>query len=126
MAEYEGSSTRLIADVDCTADGQSLCEKNNVGGYPTIKYGDPADLKDYEGGRSFDDLKAFAEESLGPTCGPANLDLCDAKKKKKVEDYMALGLDKLEEKVAKAMKAVEVEVPLMKKTIGYLNSKKEL
>jgi len=126
MAEYEGSSTRLIADVDCTADGQSLCEKNNVGGYPTIKYGDPADLKDYEGGRSFDDLKAFAEESLGPTCGPANLDLCDAKKKKKVEDYMALGLDKLEEKVAKAMKTVEVEVPLMKKTIGYLNSKKEL
>jgi len=125
MAEYETSSTRLIADVDCTADGQSLCEKQNVEGYPTIKYGDPADLQDYQGGRSFDDLKAFAEENLGPTCGPENLDLCDAKKKKKIEDYMAMSLEKLEGKMRKAESTVEVEIPLMKKVIGHLNKGKE-
>jgi hypothetical protein len=126
MAKYEGSDSRMIADVDCTADGQSLCEKNQVGGYPTIKWGDPADLQDYEGGRSYDDLEAFAEENLGPTCGPANLDLCDAKKKKKIEDLMAMGLEKVEAKMKKALDTVELEVPLMKKTIGYLNAKKEL
>jgi len=123
MAKYEGSDSRLIADVDCTTEGQSLCEKTGVQGYPTIKYGDPGDLKDYEGGRSYEDLEKFAEENLGPTCGPANLDLCDEKKKKKVEEYMAMSLDKLEGKMRKAVNAVEVEVPLMKKVIGWLNSK---
>jgi len=123
MAKYEGSDTRLVADVDCTADGKSLCEKQQVGGYPTIKYGDPGDMKDYEGGRSYEDLEKFAEENLGPTCGPANLDLCDEKKKKKIEEYMKMSLDKLEGKMNKAINAVEVEVPIMKKVIGWLGSK---
>jgi len=126
MAEYAGSDSRLIADVDCTTEGQSLCEKVGISGYPTIKYGDPDDLKDYEGGRSFDDLKTFAEENLGPTCGPANLDLCDAKKKAKIEGYLKKSLDELEKAVEKAEKRVSEEVPLMKKTIGWHNSKKEL
>jgi hypothetical protein len=126
MSEYAGSDSRLIADVDCTTEGQSLCEKIGVSGYPTIKWGDPADLKDYEGGRSLEDLKAFAEENLGPTCGPENLDLCEAKKKKKIEDYMKMPLDKLEAKMKEAIRKVEEESPLMKKVIGYLNSKKEL
>merc|ERR1712151_221729 len=76
IAEYKGHATTLIADVDCTTGGQSLCEEVGVRGYPTIKYGDPADLQDYNGGRSYDDLKSFADENLGPSCGPANLDLC--------------------------------------------------
>jgi hypothetical protein len=126
MSEYAGSDSRLIADVDCTTEGQSLCEKIGVSGYPTIKWGDPADLKDYEGGRSLEDLKAFAEENLGPTCGPENLDLCEAKKKKKIEDYMKMPLDKLEAKMKEAIRKVDEESPLMKKVIGYLNSKKEL
>merc|ERR1719271_1817311 len=102
MGEFSGNPSALVADVDCTTEGQSLCEKTGVQGYPTIKYGDPGDLKDYEGGRSYEDLEKFAEENLGPTCGPANLDLCDAKKKKKVEEYMAMSLDKLEGKMRKA------------------------
>ena len=66
MDEFKGSPNALVADVDCTADGQSLCEKFEVRGYPTIKYGDPGDMKDYNGGRTFDDLKKFASENLGP------------------------------------------------------------
>ena len=34
---YEDSKTVVIADVDCTAAGKSLCEKFGVKGYPTIK-----------------------------------------------------------------------------------------
>merc|ERR1719254_245902 len=95
MKEYEGSSTILVADVDCTAGGKDLCNSVGVRGYPTIKYGSPDDLQDYKGGRAFTDLKAHAE-TLGPTCGPANLDLCDDEKKKKIEEFVALGAEKRE------------------------------
>merc|ERR1711959_390788 len=77
MDEFKDSKTALIADVDCTVH-QDLCSKYGVQGYPTIKYGDVNNLEDYQGGRSLEDLQTFAKENLGPTCGPANLDLCDA------------------------------------------------
>merc|ERR1712100_393898 len=95
MAEYKDSTTVLIADVDCTAGGKDLCNEVGVRGYPTIKSGDPSDLQDYKGGRSFDDLKKHAE-TLGPTCGPAHLDLCDEDKKKAIAEYVALGAEKRE------------------------------
>merc|ERR1711948_216783 len=69
--------------------GKSKCDEVGVRGYPTIKYGDPDDLQDYKGGRSFADLKKFTE-GLGPQCGPANLDLCDADKKAKIEEFSKL------------------------------------
>merc|ERR1712032_770226 len=69
-----------------------------MGGFPTIKHGDPSDLQDYQGGRDFDSLKKFAEENLGPQCGPSNLDLCDDKKRKKLEGYMAMSLERVEAK----------------------------
>merc|ERR1712087_386566 len=99
MAEYKDSTTVLIADVDCTAGGKDLCDKNGVKGYPTIKYGDVSDLQDYKGGRSFDDLKKFAEENLGPSCGPTNLDLCSADVKDKLEGFMKMSAGKLEGKI---------------------------
>ena len=48
MADFEGSATQLVADVDCTAGGKDLCDANGVRGYPTIKWGDPSDLQDYQ------------------------------------------------------------------------------
>jgi len=88
-AEYKDSQNVAIADVDCTAGGKSKCDEVGVRGYPTIKYGDPDDLQDYKGGRSFDDLKKFAE-GLGPSCGPANLDLCDDLKKAEIAKIQAM------------------------------------
>merc|ERR1712176_1639056 len=121
--DFKGSPTSLVADVDCTAEGESLCSKHEVGGYPTIKYGDPSDLKDYSGGRSYDALKKFADENLGPTCGPDNLDLCDAATRKKVEGFMKMPADKLDEKMQKALKVLEVDVPIMNKVMGALRKK---
>eukprot|EP00928_Gymnodinium_smaydae_P053396 TRINITY_DN373_c0_g1_i1.p1 TRINITY_DN373_c0_g1~~TRINITY_DN373_c0_g1_i1.p1 ORF type:complete len:168 (+),score=73.26 TRINITY_DN373_c0_g1_i1:186-689(+) len=95
MKEFDGSKTTLIADVDCTAGGKSKCEEVGIRGYPTIKYGDPADLQDYKGGRDFAALKKFAE-GLGPMCSPANLDLCDEDKKKQISEFSALGAEKRE------------------------------
>jgi soluble cytochrome b562 len=98
MKEFEGSATQLIADVDCTAEGKSLCEANGIRGYPTLKWGDPAALEDYQGGRDFKTLKTFAEEKLKPMCSPANIDLCDDDKKAEINKFMSMDdaeLDKL-------------------------------
>merc|ERR1712014_343214 len=75
---------------DCTADGKDLCTQQGVRGYPTIKYGDPNNMEDYKGGRTYDDLKKFADENLGPSSGPNNLDLCDAEKKALIQKFQAI------------------------------------
>jgi len=126
MEDFSGNPKALVGDADCTADGESLCKKFEVGGYPTIKYGDPGDMKTYEGGRSYADFKKFADENLGPQCGPGeDLELCDAATRKKVEAMVALGAEKLDAKIAKAVKDFEVELPVMKKVLPYVK-KKEL
>lgn len=89
MAEFKDSTSVLVADVDCTAGGKSKCEEVGIKGYPSIKYGDPDDLQDYNGGRTFKDLQKFASE-MGPSCGPANLDLCDDAKKAKIAELTSM------------------------------------
>ena len=56
-SEYEGSSSVLIGDVDCTVHS-GLCSKHGVQGYPTIKYYKDGDKngESYNGGRSKDAL----------------------------------------------------------------------
>jgi len=93
--EFSDSKTVLIADVDCTAEGKDLCEEHGIQGFPTIKYGDPSSLEDYEGGRGFDELKQFASENLKPSCSPANIDLCDAAMKKTIGEYQTMEMTKL-------------------------------
>jgi hypothetical protein len=89
MEEFKGSDTQLVADVDCTSDGgKPLCEANGVRGYPTLKWGDPASLEDYSGGRTFDALQTFAKDNLKPICSPTNLDLCEEAEKKELQKYM--------------------------------------
>merc|ERR1719291_1670927 len=105
MKLYADSPSALVADVDCIADeSKALCETYGVEGFPTIKWGDPSDLQDYEGGRDLKELKKFAEENLKPMCSPKNIDLCEESAKKTISGFMAMSaeeLDKLiEEKVA--------------------------
>lgn len=98
VSEYKDSTTIGVYDVDCTAGGKSLCDSVGVRGYPTIKHGAPDDLQDYSGGRSYDDLKKFAE-GLGPQCGPANIDLCDSAMKAKIEVYQRFQPDTREKMI---------------------------
>merc|ERR1719181_2683072 len=105
MGDFEGHKSALVADVDCTAGGQDLCEKVGVRGYPTVKWGDPNNLEDYEGGRDYDSLKKFADENLKPVCSPANIDLCNAEQKASIEKFQAMSADELNE----AIKGKEAE-----------------
>mmetsp|Transcript_14092 Transcript_14092/g.16818 ORF Transcript_14092/g.16818 Transcript_14092/m.16818 type:complete len:170 (+) Transcript_14092:1-510(+) len=123
MKEYEGSKTALVADVDCTAGGQSLCEKVGVSGYPTIKWGDPSALEDYEGGRDLSSLQSFASENLKPMCSPSNIDLCDDEKKKQIEELMATADDELEAKIKEKEDLMAATEKKFKKRVEKLQSK---
>jgi hypothetical protein len=90
MDAFAESKSALVGDVDCTADGKALCDANGVKGYPTIKWGDPAALEDYKGGRDYESLFKFAEDSLKPICSPSNIDLCEPEKKAEIEKFMAM------------------------------------
>jgi len=107
MDDFKDSTTAVVADVDCTAEGESLCSEVGVSGYPTIKWGSPSDMQDYQGGRTYEDLKAFADENLGPSCGPANLDLCDAEKKAMIEKLLKMPAADLDAQIQEKTDAKE-------------------
>eukprot|EP00929_Paragymnodinium_shiwhaense_P070799 TRINITY_DN3590_c0_g4_i1.p1 TRINITY_DN3590_c0_g4~~TRINITY_DN3590_c0_g4_i1.p1 ORF type:complete len:170 (+),score=99.21 TRINITY_DN3590_c0_g4_i1:229-738(+) len=131
MKQYKDSKDVLIADVDCTTEGKPLCETHGVEGFPTIKYGDPSDLQNYEGGRDLKALKKFAKENLKPMCSPANIDLCDDEKKGKIEELMKMSDDDLakqiEEKegdIKKAEELFDAEVKKLQETYEKLQEDK--
>lgn len=132
MDEFKSSTTALVGDVDCTDAGKSLCEKHKVTGYPTIKWGEPSDLKDYDGGRDLDSLRKFATENLGPTCGPNNVDLCDPDDKKFIVKFMKWDIDELDmaiEEKDEKIKGMETKmtkvIDSLKKQESNLNKKVE-
>jgi len=125
VADFEGSKTALVADVDCTAAGKPLCDSNGVQGFPTIKYGDPNALEDYQGGRDYDALKKFADENLKPVCGPSNLDLCDDEKKKEIEELMALSAEDLDGKITEGEGKIEAAEKLFKDELEKLQKNYE-
>jgi len=116
MAAYNNSDTLLVADVDCTAAGKSKCEELGVRGYPTIKYGDPNNLKDYKQGRSYQDLEKFAATLAVPTCSPGKLELCDEETKGKITEFQGLSAKRREEMIKEGegkIERIEAEFKLL-------------
>lgn len=124
MAEFKDDKTRLVADVDCTTAGQPLCEQNGVRGYPSIKTGDPAGLEDYNGGRDLAALKKHVE-GLKPLCSPMNLDLCDEKQKKEIEDIQKMSGKELKAKIEEGDKKLADAEQLFKDELGKLQKHAE-
>jgi len=107
--DFADSKSVAIIDVDCTDDAsKDLCSKYGVKGYPTIKYftgsTDPMGDK-YEGGRTYDDLKKFADENLGPSCNPSDLDLCSDAQKAEIAKFQAIPIAELQATVDANTKA---------------------
>lgn len=124
---FADSKTAVIADVDCTKDdSKDLCSKYGVRGYPTIKYftssTDPMGDK-YEGGRDLAALKEFASENLGPSCGPANLDLCSDEDKAEIAKYQAMDAAELQATVDASTKAQEDAEATFKAEVEKLQAK---
>merc|ERR1712038_2082441 len=121
--EWEGNDIGLVAEVDCTADGKPLCDANGVKGFPTLKYGDPTALDDYQGGRSFSDLSSFATENLKPICSPSKLELCDDEKKAEIEKLMAMSEDDINASITKEEKKLEDAEEEFKNEVQKLQEK---
>lgn len=122
MDAFADSKTAGVFDVDCTAEGKPLCDANGVRGYPTIKWGDPSNLEDYQGGRSYDALHKFASENLKPMCSPSNIDLCDDDKKAEIEKFSSMGADDLDKLIADKEKEQEVAETNFKDEVGKLQA----
>ncbi|KAL7557474.1 hypothetical protein ACA910_002373 [Epithemia clementina (nom. ined.)] len=130
--EWDGNDTGLVAEVDCTTDGKPLCDANGVRGFPTLKYGDPTALDDYQGGRSYKDLSKFAADNLKPICSVSNVELCDDEKKAQIEKFLAMKDDELdalikteEEKLEKAEEDFKSEVAKLQEAYQKLSEDKD-
>jgi thioredoxin-like negative regulator of GroEL len=125
--EFKSSKTVVVADVDCTVH-KDLCGKYGVRGYPTIKYftsSTAADGDAYEGGRDFDSLKKFADESLGPSCSNDNIDLCDAEQTAILEKYNGMSADERKKIVDDATAAIDAAEENAKEQVKKLQSRYE-
>jgi len=112
MDDFKDHETKIIAEVDCTAAGKPLCDANGVKGFPTLKFGDPSDLSNYEGGRDEASLRKHATEKLLPTCSPKNLGLCSDEKKAEMEKLMAMD----DAALAKLVQGKEAELEAVEAT----------
>mmetsp|Transcript_24437 Transcript_24437/g.30069 ORF Transcript_24437/g.30069 Transcript_24437/m.30069 type:complete len:221 (-) Transcript_24437:208-870(-) len=121
--EWEGNDIGLVAEVDCTAEGKPLCDANGVKGFPTLKYGDPAALDDYQGGRSLSDFQTFAKENLKPICSPAKLELCDDEKKAEISKLMAMSEEDLKAKIEAEEQKMEDAEEEFKNEVEKLQAK---
>lgn len=122
MDEYKDSTASLVAECDCTQHSE-LCSKHGVGGYPTLKYGDPNSMEDYQGGRSLDDLRSFADQNLGSICSPATPDACNESDRKLLESALALDDASLDERIAEGNSQIEDAQKTFKEEVQKLQDK---
>jgi len=92
---WQDSTSVLIADVDCTAEGgKEVCSEQGVQGYPTIKYYTAETGragKDYAGGRDFNALNDFVEKELAEECDEKTQKSCSEKEVGYIEKMRAKG-----------------------------------
>eukprot|EP00669_Euglena_mutabilis_P013627 TRINITY_DN860_c0_g1_i2.p1 TRINITY_DN860_c0_g1~~TRINITY_DN860_c0_g1_i2.p1 ORF type:complete len:195 (+),score=71.35 TRINITY_DN860_c0_g1_i2:23-586(+) len=104
MTEFKDSKSVAVAEVDCTVEDQ-LCKDEGVSGYPTIKYWEGGEKKDYNGGRSVDELRSFVLETLDKTrCQIDTLADCSSKEVKFIAKAKAMSAEEREAKEAALLK----------------------
>jgi len=96
-SELVGNPTVLVGEIDCD-DENDLCEDHGIEGFPTIKWGSPDALSDYNLDMETEDMVKFVK-NMKPQCSIANIDLCDDEKKALIETLSALSFEEINEKV---------------------------
>jgi len=86
---WEDDEIGLIGEVDCDAES-SFCNDHKIVGTPTLLYGDRYDLQEYSGDKSFRKLNSFAKNVLIPICSPNNVNACNQEDKARIEEWMKL------------------------------------
>lgn len=118
-SEWVNHKDVLVGAVDCTQneDQKEWCISMGITGFPTLTYGDPSQggffLEQYEESKSYEDLSAFAKDTLTkPLCSPATYDGCDKKTKTKLEKLWKMTTTDLEKAIQEkenAMKQAEID-----------------
>ena len=94
-SEWEDNETGLVAEVDCTnEESMEICSE--IEGFPSLKWGDPDVLQDYDGPREYEEMAAFAKDYLKPLCGIKNLDLCDDETKALLDKYLTMPIEDID------------------------------
>ncbi len=107
-AEYKSSADKVIAEVDCTDEvAKDLCQEHGVQGFPTLKYGNPSALSDYQGARTFDALNDFVKTELKVSCSPFNLELCNDDEKAQIGKIQNMSDKDLENEIDKVEKLLD-------------------
>lgn len=102
MGDYDGSSSVVVGDVDCTSDGgKSVCSDVGVQGYPTIKYWKDGTEEKYQGGRDYDSLKKFVEDELERGCDVDDDSSCSEKEQKYINKMKAKGKDAVTKQITR-------------------------
>ncbi|CAK0852170.1 unnamed protein product [Prorocentrum cordatum] len=115
--DYEGTAGALVAEVDCAGSGKPLCEQHGVTGFPRLLWGSPPEeLLMYTGARTYADLRRFADEHLGPTCGSGDLEACDETHRSSMEALAQLSPEKREAAVKQADQEIEKVVKAFEST----------
>merc|ERR1712111_181106 len=77
--KFESEEKVKIAKLDCT-QAQSVCQENEVKGYPTLSYfRNGRKVENYKGARNMDDLADFVntnKEQAGPRARPPRMARC--------------------------------------------------
>lgn len=106
--EFQDHPLVTIADVDCTTDeGKSVCSEQGVSGYPTIKFWTPEEpaAQSYNGGRTYDALKQFADETFKEPCNLETQENCSDDQKEVLDSLKG----KKNEEIQEAMDKVQEE-----------------
>lgn len=127
MEKHADSKTLFVAKVDCTKEGKSLCSKEGVRGFPTVKYGSLGNLEKYGGGRTAEALTKFAD-SITPSCSLSNRDACSEEETQLLEELLKLDeesiqkeLDEADAKVEEAQAKHKAEVERIQKEYEIAN-----
>ena len=108
---YHLNSTHLVQRISCEDEhgrkNVKLCNYNAIKAYPTIKYGNPHDLKLYKGPYTLYAFKEFIENSLQVPCTPEYIEFCDDDKKDTMMHAMSLTEEQLQKAIEKEEKRIQ-------------------
>lgn len=78
------SDTVLLASIDCSDAGKSLCDKRGMTSFPVekesdipIRWGDPNMLDEYTGRKDFHSLRVFVGKTLKTRCSAFHPEVCE-------------------------------------------------
>lgn len=129
----------LIADVDCDGKGKTLCKKQDIRGYPALKWGfvdydggiayDPLSetegsaLEEYSGDRDYASLAAFVKANITRTCTASDIDVCDADQKVQIKELQTWPSAELAERIEERQKLIDDAEASLKGELDKLREK---